>query len=108
MTFKAFASALAISSAMLLGGQAYAQTTVGGMSVSDVDLPKVQERCDQLAQADDPTEAPTVAADTPDATGAAGSADTVEPVNEMANATTQTINLETITLEACKAAGLTK
>ncbi|HTM77912.1 MAG TPA: hypothetical protein VL133_09820 [Devosia sp.] len=108
MTFKAFASALAISSAMLLGGQAYAETMVGGMSVSDANLPKVQERCDQLALADStasPTDTTIVGTDD---TGGATVDAPVEPVNEMANATAETIDLESITLDACKAAGLTK
>lgn len=107
MTIKAFASVLALSSAMLLGGQAYAQTMVGGMSVTDEDLPKVQERCDQLALADSTESATETTSAGTDDTGAATSDSDVEDTNEMANATTPTIDLDSITLEACTEAGLT-
>ena len=104
MNIKTIASAIAISSAMLLSGSAYAQTIIGGATVSAEDLPKVQERCDQLA-----LDASTASATETDADAKADTAGTeaTTDVNAPADAITA-VDLEALTLEACTEAGLTK
>ena len=111
MNFKTIASTIALTSAMLLSGGAYAQTTIGGATISADDLPKVQERCNQLAEAGDPTATPESAATSEDGDDTAdssdGSADAPEAVNEAADATTA-IDLSTLTVESCTEAGFIK
>ena len=119
MSIKTFASAIALTSAMLFGGAAYAQTMIGSMEVSADDLPAVQQRCDAPALSAS-TESLSTTTDTTAMTSGsdntaettAGSADATtttspEKVNEVADASTK-IDLETITLEQCKTAGLIK
>lgn len=117
MHVKSVVSALALSTAMLISGAAIAQaqtaTMIGEMSISAEDLPAVEERCTQLVTAST-TESLTEDADD-DAAGDntedanAGEADAtvekVEDVNQLAN-NASTIDLDTITLEMCKAANL--
>ena len=112
MNIKTIASAIAISSAMLLSGSAYAQTVIGGATVTAEDLPKVQERCDQLALDASTASATETDADADAATdgaATAGEATTAATtdVNAPADATTA-VDLEALTLEACTEAGLTK
>ena len=108
MNIKTIASALAISSAMLLSGSAYAQTVIGGATVSAEDLPKVQERCDQLALDASTASATETDADADAATEADTTAtEATTDVNAPADATTA-VDLEALTLEACTEAGLTK
>ena len=108
MSIKTIASAIAISSAMLLSGSAYAQTVIGGATVSAEDLPKVQERCDQLALDASTASATETDADADAATEADTTAtEATTDVNAPADATTA-VDLEALTLEACTEAGLTK
>jgi len=108
MTIKSVLSVAAITIA--LTGATFAQgMTMNGTAVAEGDMAAVQERCDQLANAES-TESLTATSDdtnasdgtnTNDAT--AGNDALVENapgVNEAANATT-TIDLDTISLQAC-------
>lgn len=122
MHVKSVVSALALSAAMMLSGGAIAQaqtaTMMGDVSISAEDLPKVEERCVQLVTASS-TESLTTDTDSGADEGTkdgsnddeanAGSNDAtienVEEVNEIADATA-TVDLDTITLEQCAAAGL--
>lgn len=112
MHARSIVSALTLSAALALSGPAFAQTMFNGVELSDGDLAAVTERCEQLVTASGAslTEGTEVApADGMAADANAGTADatleSVEPVNEMANATS-TIDLDTVTLEQCTAAGL--
>jgi hypothetical protein len=112
MHVKSVVSAFALSAAMLMSGAAIAQaqteTMMGDMTISAEDLPKVEERCTQLVTAST-TESLTEESASTENDANAGAADAtvenVEPVNEAADATA-TIDLDTITLEMCEAAGL--
>jgi len=114
MQFKSLVSAVALSAAFALAGPAFAQTTFNGAVLSETDLPAVTERCEQLVNADATeslsTESSTDTAATDnnevsDAGDASATSDSVPDVNEVENAVT-TIDLDTITLEQCTAAGL--
>jgi len=48
MRFTNIVSAAALAVALGFSGAAYAQTVVGGVSVTDIDLPRVQAMCDQM------------------------------------------------------------
>lgn len=112
MHAKSVVSAIALSAALALSGPAFAQTMLNGAEISADDLPAVQERCDQLKLAADTSgvsnDAQPEASDA-DETSSAADASTetegAEPVDETAEALT-TIDLDTITLEACVEAGL--
>ncbi|WDR03858.1 hypothetical protein PSQ19_07435 [Devosia algicola] len=106
MNIKTIASAIALSSAMLLGGSAYAETMIGSTTVMEADLPAVQQRCDQLALASDTsaTESDAMGTDST-AGGSAANVEDAEEVNELEQVTT-TIDLDTVTLEQCQEAGL--
>jgi len=116
---KSALSVLALTVAF--SGAAFAQgMMINGVAVSEADQPAVQQRCDQLANASSTESlAPTtedgevtggMGADTNGASsttaGDAAAANT-PAVSETANATT-TIDLDTISLEACTAGGFTK
>lgn len=109
MYVKSVVSAVALSAAMLLSGSAFAQTMFNGAELSADDLPKVTERCEQLATAASTQSATdsSTADSSSDAT-AGGSDATINEapeVNEAAAATAK-IDLDTVTLEQCEAAGL--
>jgi hypothetical protein len=107
MRLKTIASALVLSSAMIFGGSAFAQTTIAGQAITADDLPKVQERCDQLSlAATTPSLTETKPADDT-AGGADATVDDAENTNELANATSK-IDLDSVTIEDCAAAGLIK
>ncbi len=103
MTIKSSLSVLALVAGVAFAGSAYAQTSVAGFDVSDADLPKVQAQCDALALEEqngdiagtDPTEPET------DEDGNTN----LENDTSARNAST-TIDLELITLEDCRTAGL--
>lgn len=105
MTIKSALSIAALTVA--LTGGAFAQgMTINGVAVSEADMPAVQERCDQLANAES-TESLTTTTESGDSSGdsnatAANDAVTtdVPATNEAQNATT-TIDLDTIDLQAC-------
>ncbi|MDB5527658.1 MAG: hypothetical protein JWR51_761 [Devosia sp.] len=112
MTFKTVTCAIVMGSALMFGGAAYADTMVGSSTVTDADLPAVQARCDQLMTTADST---SLTENTDDDTAAGsndGAADATAnattAVDETQAATTTSIDLDTVTLEQCKAAGLSK
>lgn len=111
MTIKSALSIIALSTSLAFSGSVMAQTTINGVDVSDSDLPAVQERCDQLSVAENNSLATTSSDSESDTDSAAdaGSADAniddAPAVNEIANLTS-TIDLDTITLQACQDAGL--
>lgn len=95
--FRTALSAAAIATALTLSGGAMAQTMVGGYTVSDEDLPKVQAQCDTLAL--DENESPATADETKSETEAEAEVNHIDEV-------TTGIDLSTITLEQCEEAGL--
>jgi len=123
MNIKTLATALVLSTSMFAGSSAFAATMVGSMSVTDEDLPAVQQRCDQLALANTNESLTESSSATKNDTGSAvadsgtsendssaGAADattsSTEQVNEAANSVTKSIDLDTITIEQCRTAGL--
>ena len=113
MHVKSIVSAIALSAALALSGPAFAQTMFNGVELSAEDLPAVTERCEQLvtaASTESETETTSdepAAADSTETTAATTEATTDVPaVNEVEAATTTSIDLDTITLEQCTAAGL--
>jgi len=118
MTIKSVLSVAAITVA--LTGAAFAQgMTINGAVVSETDTPAVQERCDALANA---ASTESIAPTTEDGkasgteggesnsatstTSADATLDNAPTANGAQNATT-TIDLDTITLEACTEGGFT-
>jgi hypothetical protein len=114
-------STIALLAGLTMGGSAFAQTQVGNNDVSEADLPYVQQHCDALLLADvndradettTPDGATTEAGDDADS-GSNIDADgvpTTEPtgteVDTAARNSSTTVDLDTITLDDCRAAGL--
>ena len=101
---RSLISALALTGAMLFAGPAFAQTVVGGATVSAEDLPKVQAACDTLAakeQADTGVAADASVLASVEACVSAGDTDA-----GMDAATTTSIDLALLTYQSCKDAGL--
>ncbi len=95
-------SAIALSAAMMLSGGAFAQDTmmaqptmIGGQELPEAELPRVQAQCDKLAAIDRQSDATSDASDT----------DEAETPDGTDQALT-TVDLDLITIEDCKAAGL--
>lgn len=104
MTIKSALSVAALTVA--LTGAAFAQgMTMNGVAVSETDMPAVQERCDQLSNAE-ATQSLSPTVDSSSETGSNGTAandaviENAPSTNEVQNATT-TIDLDTISLQAC-------
>lgn len=109
MTIKSALSIAALTVA--LTGGAFAQgMTINRAAVSEADMPAVQERCDQLANAES-TESLSTTTDSATESGASNSdgdataandavTEEAPATNEAQNATT-TIDLDTIDLQAC-------
>ncbi len=72
MRFKSVVSALALMTAVGLGGAAYADTMVNGINVSDADLPRVQAYCEQLQSGMTPDDTPSDSPESPLSTDAVG------------------------------------
>lgn len=116
MFFKTFASpiALAAAAALALGSTAYAQTMVGDQEISDTDLPAVTEHCAMLSEAGAADSATTddMATDDAAADDAVTADDSAAPDDNMAadgavaEEGEMEIDLDIITLEECRAAGL--
>lgn len=104
MTIKSALSVAALTVA--LTGAAFAQgMTMNGVAVSETDMPAVQERCDQLSNAEATQSlSPTVDSSSETASNGTAANDAVienaPSTNEVQNATT-TIDLDTISLQAC-------
>jgi len=112
MTIKSALSVVALTVAF--SGAAFAQgMMINGTAVSETDMPAVQERCTQLstAQTTEPlstTEDADSEATATDGNSGSGSStagvdattEATPSVNEVQNATT-TIDLDTISLQAC-------
>lgn len=97
---RTFISAIALIGAMTLSGGAMAQTMVGGASVSAEDLPKVQTACNTLAAKANTSAATDTNANT------SGEGEGAETNATDTGATTTSIDLDLLTYEACKEAGL--
>lgn len=114
MTIKSALSVAALTIA--LTGAAFAQgMTINGVAVSEGDMAAVQERCDQLANAET-TESLAPTTDTAgdaggdssggnDATAANDAVVEEAPGPNEAQAATATIDLDTIDLQACTDGG---
>ncbi|RYE46761.1 MAG: hypothetical protein EOP21_06090 [Hyphomicrobiales bacterium] len=115
MTIKSALSVAALTIA--LTGAAFAQgMTINGVAVSETDMPAVQERCDQLANAE-ATESLSPTTDTTsgeakgetsggnDATAANDAVTEEAPGPNEAQAATAMIDLDTIDLQACTDGG---
>lgn len=109
MRVKSALSSLALVAGLLVSGSAFGQSMINGVAIPEGEMAAVQERCDALKLADttdpltDVDDGQGNADSNPDVSGNQTEEQT-QP-NEIANATT-TIDLETITLEACTEAGL--
>lgn len=111
MTVKSTLSVVALTIA--LTGSAFAQgMTINGMAVSEADMGAVEERCLQLSTAEN-TESLTATGDDSTDNTSGGNETTAgndaltenaPDVNEVQNATS-TIDLDTITLDACVEGG---
>lgn len=106
MTLKTLASpiALALAAGLSLSSVAFAQTMVGNQEVSDADLSAVTEHCatlseERLAGAEAAQDA--VGDDAPPS-----ASDSAEDSADAGGEMTAELDLEAITLEDCRAAGL--
>lgn len=116
MTRNLIAAAL-LASGLALSGAAFGQTMVAGVEVSAEDLPKVQAQCDALVAKAATTDAQSAtnadaSTEKPADTAANGTSDPAstkaDGANGMDAATTLSLDLDTLTLEQCKEAGLVK
>lgn len=106
---RSFISALALTGVMMFSGAAFAQTDVGGVTVSAEDLPKVQAACDTLAAKEQADSGATNADTSTDANAEASTdASSGETDAGIDAATTKSIDLALLNYESCKAAGLVK
>jgi hypothetical protein len=106
MKFSALLAPLAVAATLSVSGFAFADTMVAGMNVTDAELPKVQARCDELFTSSS-TMSTTEDTTAADPAAPADGLDDAPEVNGMDQATT-VIDLEVLTLENCKEAGLIK
>ena len=104
MHIKSVVSAAALSAALLFSGSVFAQTMFNGGEVSAEDLPALQERCEMLGTAANTESAADQPSQDGETAGDAAAA-SVPEVNELEQATT-TLDLDTVTLEQCEAAGI--
>ncbi|MGV3490693.1 MAG: hypothetical protein ACO1OG_05155 [Devosia sp.] len=88
-------SSIALAAA-LLAGPALAQTVINGVTIPEDELARVQAQCDKLDRLDNTGNSATNDSDSKEA----------EQPSTMAEQLVQSIDLETLTLEACKTAGL--
>jgi hypothetical protein len=105
MNFKVITAASAIVLGLAFAGPSFAETMIGGLAVADSDLPKVQAKCDALAQPQS-LSADGKTTDQPSATGTETKKS--DSTNAMATGAATAINIDAITIEQCKEAGLTK
>lgn len=110
MTIKSALSVAALTIA--LTGAAFAQgMTINGVAVSESDMAAVQERCDQLSTAATTesiagtTENGKTESTEDSSAGGTDATVTDAPAVNEAQAATATIDLDTITLEACTTGG---
>ena len=103
MTIKSVLSVVALLSGVAFSGAAYAQTMVGNNDVSDADLPYVQQHCDALQLADLNS---SVAGENPNESETDENNQTGTEADIAARNSSTTVDLDTITLEDCVAAGL--
>ncbi|WP_375452819.1 hypothetical protein [uncultured Devosia sp.] len=113
MQVKTLVSIIALGTALAFAGPAAAQT-IDGVTISADDLPKVQARCDELANAG-ATESLTESSDDSDM-GSEDSADTDDnadatitnppQVNGTDESTVTSVDLNTLTIESCTTGGL--
>ncbi|ODT69618.1 MAG: hypothetical protein ABS75_16180 [Pelagibacterium sp. SCN 63-23] len=103
MTIKSALSVVALLSGVAFSGAAFAQTMVGNNDVSETDLPYVQQHCDALSLADMNS---NVAGEDPLQPGNDENNQSGEEADTAARNTSTTVDLDTITLEDCVAAGL--
>lgn len=111
MHIRTLISPIALAAAMSLSGGAMAQTMVGGVDIPAEDLPEVQAQCDTLAAegnesltetADDTADGDADDDEDADNTPSGGSDDDASDLDQAVTS----IDLNTITLEQCKEAGL--
>ena len=109
MQVKTLISILAVSTALAFAGPASAQT-MNGNAISADDLPKVQARCDELSTAATTSPAADQGADktTTEAGQADATLNSAPQTNAADEATTSSVDLDTLTLEMCTEAGLSK
>lgn len=107
MQVKTLFSVLAVATALSFAGPAFAETTINGAVVSADDLPKVQARCDEIANTATSSLSTDDTAMKSDAAAADATTTDTPKVNEIDQATS-TIDLDTLTVETCTTAGLIK
>src|SRR5690606_33587484 len=109
MRFKSVVSAAALAASLGFAGFAYADTMVGATNVTDVDLPRVQAYCDQLASGmtpDSPTGGAIDTTETETDTTEPDDPDEAAQSDENVGSDEPTLDLGQITLENCIDAGL--
>lgn len=106
MTIKSTLSVVALLSGIALSGAAYAQTQVGNNDVSDADLAVVQQHCDALALADQNEDAASTSPADPNEDANSDDGKSGLQTDTEARNTSTTVDLDTITLEDCRTAGL--
>ncbi|MBE7732293.1 hypothetical protein [Devosia faecipullorum] len=104
MNIKSALSVVALLSGVAFAGSAYAQTMVGNNDVSDADLPYVQAQCDALLLNEQNEFAAEMT--TGDEAKAADSEPTGLEADTAARNSSTKVDLDTITLEDCRTAGL--
>ena len=104
MQVKSLVSIIALGAAVAFGAPAYAQTMVGGTEISATDLPAVQAHCDELAAA--PDSLATATDDETDTEGTEAEAPAAAEVAAGADTQSTSVDMASITLEACTEAGL--
>tara|TARA_R110002020_G_scaffold40009_14_gene118402 strand:- start:385 stop:732 length:348 start_codon:yes stop_codon:yes gene_type:complete len=102
MRFTNIVSATALAVALGFSGSAFAETSVGGVTVSDEDLPRVTAYCQQLQ--DDTLTEP--AGDDDEAASAGANSSESEPSPNGTDQALTTVDMSTIDLQGCMDAGL--
>jgi hypothetical protein len=102
MQVKSIISVLAISMTMAVAGPAFAQTSINGTEISADDLPKVQERCNEITTASgaETLESQGDATNTATTGGSDTTKDDSGTADDTANATT-TFDLDTLDAASC-------
>lgn len=109
MRFKSVVSAAALAASLGFAGVAHADTMVGATNVTDVDLPRVQAYCEQLASGmtpDSPTGGAIDVTETDTDTTEPPDSDQANQSDNNVGDDEPTLDLGQITLENCIDAGL--
>ncbi len=108
MHIKAIVSAAALSVALGFGTAAYAQTMIGGQTISEADMERVKVHCEDLQNTENQAAGATAAegelTEADDSTATDDTADATDDGDDD-TAAVGSIDMDLITLENCKEAG---